>query len=254
MLTVAAMLLALAMQTLGVMVVPALSSDGSTSVQHVRRVPNRCDFVLSKGVRVTPGTLRSNTLHFYDSWNFTTPKQDEGAELARGQKVWVSNVTTHGLTCIATATQAGWIPSSQVTRLSHVARRQLNPGDFVGAWRRGEYTKIVIVSTNNGGLSVEAARADCDPAGASQMVCSHYLRAKDMTGTRIRNDMWDFKATKRVPRSPAMRKAGLKPSPCEIHVRRIGQALYVRQMGSWLSLCGAEGSFNGVYHRDTSDE
>lgn len=218
--------------------------ESTVSSADVSRMEKSCRAILAGGASVVPDKLLPGELHYYPYWDFTIAKYDKGAKLKPGEPVWISDKSTHGLTCVATVRRAGWMPSSQLSRSSLEPVRSANPGDLVGTWKGGNSATLVIVDTGEGNLSIQKGSA-CDGA------CNHFAVANNMPGRRARNGVWIFHETvPDTPIPPSILKIdphATGPKPCEIHVRRIGQALYVRDEGGPCG--GLNATFQGTYHK-----
>ncbi len=166
-----------------------------------------------------------------------------GDQLKPEEQVWISDKSTYGVTCVATATQAGWMPSALISKSSHELSLPLGPNTLVGNWKRNDnHAKLVIVSASDSGLLVQECEETCEG------VCNHNAYAKNLPGHPVGERGWVFKPAHPMPVSPAMRKidSGVKPQACEIYARRIGNALYVDDN----RLCGdLNGTFAGTYHQ-----
>lgn len=221
----------------------AYSIANSAYASHATRMNSSCGAILAKGIPVKIGQILPGDLHFYQNWNFTAPEVDMGNQLKPQEQVWISDKSTHGMTCVATTMQAGWMPSALMSKSSREPSPPLGPNMLAGNWKRTDnHAKLVIISAGDDGLLVQEGEETCEG------VCNHNAYAKNLSGHPAGEGVWVFKSTHPVPVSPAMRKIDpdFKPEACEIHARRIGKTLYVGDN----RLCGGlNGTFAGTYHQ-----
>lgn len=220
--------------------VPMCSIAGPAKSQSDLRLANKCSLILAEGAIVVPGRLSQDNLHFYPTWNFQVPEVDKGKQLKAGERIWVTDKSTNGVSCVATQWRAGWVPSSQVLKSPHESFHPSGPDKLIGTWKRDKTATLVIIGTHEGGLSIKNATETCPG------VCNHNAYAKNMAGTPADHGIWVFKEAI----SPGMlaQDPDHRPKPCQINVRRIGQALYVLDRDG--GVCGGlNGSFRGTYHK-----